>query len=88
MEMEMTKYGNGVWSVNMPKESNERVMKMTKYRVWRVWKMKNYERKGYNLRNSEDKNNVAEGWYMQSNESVGFSAWDLTSKLDKYGILV
>jgi hypothetical protein len=57
----------------MTKESNERVRKMTKY-----------ESKGYNLRNVEDKMEVVEGWYMWRNESVGFSAWDLTRKLAKY----
>jgi hypothetical protein len=31
---------------------------------------------------------VVKGWYIQRNESVGFSAWDLTQKLAKYGIVV
>jgi hypothetical protein len=31
---------------------------------------------------------VLEGWYMQKNDSVGFSAWDLTCKFAKYGIVV
>jgi len=71
--MDMTKYGNGVWSVNMTKESNERVRKMSKY-----------ESKEYNLRNVEDKMEVAEGWYILRNDIVEFSTWDLTHKLDKY----
>jgi hypothetical protein len=75
--MEMNKYRNRVWSANMTKESNERVTKMTKY-----------ESKGYNLRNVEDKMEVAEGWYMRRNESVGFSTWDLSCKLDNYETIV
>jgi hypothetical protein len=50
--------------------------------------MTKYESKGCNLRNVEDKIEVVEGWYMQRNEIVGFSTWDLNRKLANYGTIV